>query len=118
MSYRKEIRKIYSKQRDEKVFQWFEEYGLDFLIKRFDDEQTKLTYRLDEDGIRVTMILKDIMILGDYDMRLLKVLRKSASCSITAGENGMLKVEIWFRGWKWVKNEGTEESRQGEMQIE
>ena len=95
------------KKRDEEMFRWFEEDGLEFLKQRGGDGAV-ISYTTDEDGIDVTIKLKKILILPDFDQDLLQLLAKAGTCSIRAKDQGWMEIRLWFRGWIWVEKETTD----------
>ncbi|MEY8338350.1 hypothetical protein AALB16_10050 [Lachnospiraceae bacterium 62-35] len=92
--------KNHIKEKNEELFEWFYKVGLGCLKEKCEDWD-KFTYEIQEDGITVTILTKEILLLGDFDKEILDVLSQTAICSIKADEKGWLVIELWFRGWCW-----------------
>ena len=104
MAERRRIQFVYEKKKNEKMYLWFEKYGLKFLEERCGEGAT-ITYSTDENGINVKIRLKKILILPDYDQELFRLMRKAGICSVKAEDQGWMEIKLWFRGWIWVKKE-------------
>ena len=96
--------KNHIKEKNEELFEWFHKAGLGCLEDRCKG-WAKLTYEIQEDGISVTIVTKEILLLGDFDKDILDILSQTATCSVKADEKGCLVIELWFRGWRWKEND-------------
>lgn len=94
----------YVQRKNHALFQWFDEEGLK-LLQRYCKGAAKLDYQIEENGIKVQIITKELLILSDFDKDILELLRLPVTCKIKALKDGQMMIMLWFRGWIWEEKE-------------
>lgn len=94
--------RVYARVRDEELFIWFYSEALP-ILKLYTGFTSKLSYEEDENGVTVTFIAKDLLLLPDIDNHLMGIISRCAKCSVEPTEDKKLRISLWFRGWKEVR---------------
>lgn len=85
---------------DVNIYNWFRCYGLEVIKDYCDDEDIKLEYKIEKDGITVE-ITSSTLLLSEFDTEMYHVLQIAAATFITANDDKTVTMSLWFRGWKW-----------------
>lgn len=102
MEQKEEHDRVYTRVKDEEMFTWFHCEALP-ILKRYAGFTSKLSYEEKENGITVTFIAKELLLLPDMESYLMEILARCSRCSIDPTEDRKLSISLWFRGWKEVK---------------
>ena len=92
----------HEKVKDERIFKWFKEEGLE-ILKYYCDLTSELKYEIAENGITVVITTKELLMLPDGERWLMDVVSKAGAVYIKPISEGKMEIKLWFRGWKWIE---------------
>ena len=99
----KKFEKGHTKIKNEYIFDLFQNYGIPFLQAYFHDAE-KFEYEMDENGITIKIVTPELVMIPDKE-ELLELFKLAGSCFIKPTSDHKLCIQLWVRGWLWIKND-------------
>lgn len=102
MKKQEEFEAGHIKVRNDVMFRWFEEEGLE-ILKDYCDIATDFDYEVADSGITVKIITKELLMLPAGEKWLMEVIARAGAVYIKPLSEKKIEIKLWFRGWKWVE---------------